>query len=84
MRKGGREISKEQWQLVGIGQAMPLATKGEGWRTPHRTPLKPVALSNSNKCLKQHLRLGPSAAKAQVRGNMQHLRMLLCLLGLDC
>lgn len=63
---------------------MPLATKGEGWRTPHTTPLKPVALSSSNKCLKQHLRLGPSAAKAQVRGNMQHLRMLLCLLGLDC
>lgn len=84
MRKGGREISKEQRQLDGIGQAMPLATKGEGWRTPHTTPLKPVALSNCNKYLKQHLRVGPSAAKTQVRGNVHHLRMLFWLLGLDC
>lgn len=84
MRKGGREISKEQRQLDGIGQAMPLATKGEGWRTPHTAPLKPVALSNCNKYLKQHLRVGPSAAKTQVRGNMHHLRMLFWLLGLDC
>lgn len=65
MSKGGREISKEWRQLDGIGQAMPLAVRAEGWRTPLRPPLKSV--SNSKKCPNQHLWVGPSAAETQVR-----------------
>lgn len=50
-----------------------IAVRAEGWRTP----LKSV--SNSKKCPNQPLCMGPSAAKTQVKGNMQYLRMLFWL-----
>lgn len=59
------------------------AISNEG-RSPDMMPLNTVALFNNNKCPNQQLWMEPSAAKAEVGGNMRHLRKLLQLLGLDC
>lgn len=82
--KASREISKEWRWLDGIGRAMPLAVRAEGWRAPHVMPLKPLALASSEKCTNLHLWWDLQQQKKRVRGNMQHLRMLFWLVGLDC